>query len=80
MKRVIVTTTLLAFALSAASPLFAADTAAQKSAEAACKAQAEKEHVAKDKLDAYMKSCIQKHAQAATTPGGTPAQPATKVQ
>ena len=80
MKRTTVTTTLLAFALSAASPLFAADTGAHQSAEAACKAQAEKEHVAKDKLDAYLKSCIPKHTQAATTHGGTPAKPATKVQ
>ncbi len=80
MKNAIVTTTLLTLALAGGSPLFAADTAAQKSAEATCKAQAEKEHVSKDKLDAYMKSCMQKHSQATATQTGTAAHPPVKAQ
>ena len=35
--------------------------AAGKSVEEKCKAQAEKHKIAEDKLDAYVKTCVEKH-------------------
>lgn len=63
MKRALVTTTLLAFALATASPLFAAEKSTKhKTPEQTCSALAKKEHITKHKHDAYMKSCIEKHS------------------
>jgi hypothetical protein len=68
MKRIVATTTVLAFALSVASPLFAAEKKMTKTPEQICKAQAAKEHVSKHKRAAYIKSCVAKHHEAAATP------------
>ncbi len=61
MNRIVATTVAMAFALSAASPLFAADKSSTKTPEQICKAQAKKQHVSKSKLDAYLKTCVEKH-------------------
>jgi hypothetical protein len=65
MKRIVATTTVLAFALSIASPLFAAEKKVTKTPEEICKEQAAKEHVSKHKREAYIKSCVAKHHKAA---------------
>ena len=70
MKRTIVTTTALAFAFAAASPLFASGTSATKKAEEVCKEQAKKEHIGHSNMQAYMKTCVEKHQQ--TTSGTQP--------
>jgi hypothetical protein len=75
MKRTLVTTTILAFALSTAAPLFAAEMGtAQKTPaqiEQMCKSSAKKEHIAKSKREAYVKSCVEKHT--AKAPATAPA-------
>lgn len=69
MKRTIVATSILALTLSAAAPLFAAQsTKTPVTPEAACRQQAHHEHIAKSKMKAYIESCVQKHNQATTTP------------
>ena len=51
--------------------------AAGKSVEERCKAQAEKHKIAEDKLDAYIKTCVEKHTKkhkhAAAAPATTAA-------
>ena len=69
MKRTIIATSILAFTLSAAAPLFAAETNKPPlTPEQACRQQAHHEHIAKSKMRAYIESCVQKHNQATTTP------------
>jgi len=55
--------------------------AAGKSVEERCKAQAEKHKIAEDKLEAYVKTCVEKHTKhakmsAAPAPAAAPAAPA----
>lgn len=49
--------------------------AAEKSVEDKCKEQAQKEMIAKDKADAYVKECVKKHTNmpgtSTTPPSGT---------
>ena len=59
MKRIVATSLALVFALSVA-PLYAAKKT-PKTPEHICKAEAKKEHVAKSKLEAFMKTCVEKH-------------------
>jgi len=61
MKRTLVTTTALLFALSGAAPVFAAEKdMSHQAAEQTCRSLAAKHHVSKSQLDAYMKSCVEK--------------------
>ncbi|MEK7323240.1 MAG: hypothetical protein AABZ84_09195 [Pseudomonadota bacterium] len=50
--------------------------AAEKTHEEMCKEQAAKKHVSADKLDAFVKTCVEKHAKGAmSAPAGAPAAP-----
>lgn len=77
MKRTTLTTSILALTLSAAAPLFAAQSTPNAlSPHDACKQQAREQHIAKDQRRAFMKSCIQQHRQ--SPPEQSPAAPAVK--
>lgn len=78
MKRTILATSILAMTLSAAAPLFAAEsTATTLSPHDACKQQAREQHIAREQRKSFMKSCIRQHRQSPTeqSPAGPPAQP-----
>jgi len=60
MKRIAMTAAIATVALTSASYLFADDAGKTMSAEQQCRAEAKKAHVAKDDMDAYLKSCIEK--------------------
>lgn len=44
---------------------------AAKSPEEACKAKAEKQHVSADKMDAFIKTCVEKHNKSHAKQGST---------
>lgn len=50
--------------------------AAAKSAEQMCKAKAEKQHVSEDKMDAFIKTCVEKHNKRHMKHKAAPAAPA----
>ena len=74
MNKLIVMATAAALMASVSVSSFAAG----KSMEARCKAQAEKHKIAEDKLDAYVKTCVEKHTRkmknhkAAAAPAAAP--------
>ncbi len=58
------------------SGLSVASFAAEKTHEEMCKAQAAQKHVSADKLDAFVKACVEKHAKSGmNAPAGAPAAP-----
>jgi hypothetical protein len=65
MKPTVLSGIALIFALSAAAPLFAA-TKPVSSPEAMCRQQAAQQHIAKNKLNAYVKSCLARQHTGAT--------------
>ena len=70
MKHILLTSSVLALALSTSAPLFAAPKSEMKQTpKETCEALAAKEHVSKHKMNAYLKSCVEKHT--AKTHGAT---------
>jgi hypothetical protein len=81
MKPTQVAAGLLAFVVAASSALFAAEQAqAAQTPTQTCRELAKKEHVSGAKLDAYMKSCVQKHSSTSATPAGGPQHNAPMTQ
>jgi hypothetical protein len=83
MNKLIVMATAAALMASVSVSSFAAG----KSMEERCKAQAEKHKIAEDKLDAYVKTCVEKHTKkmkhhkaAAPAPAAAPAAPAAPAE
>jgi hypothetical protein len=67
----------LAASAALLSSISVAGFAAEKSVEGKCKDQATKHHIAADKLDSYISSCVKKHTKkTATSTAPAPAAPA----
>ncbi|MBI3773215.1 MAG: hypothetical protein HY272_11020 [Gammaproteobacteria bacterium] len=74
MKKIVAFASAAALLSMFAMPGMAADKAAEKKTpEEMCKAMAEKDKVSADKMDAYIKTCVEKHTKASA-----PAKPAGK--
>lgn len=68
MKKLVVLTAAVALLSGVSMSTFAA-----KSPEEKCKAKAEKQHVSADKLDAFVKTCVEKHSKHAAKHPAAPA-------
>ena len=68
MKKLVVLTAAVALLSGVSMSTFAA-----KSPEEMCKAKAEKQHVSADKLDAFVKTCVEKHSKHAAKHPAAPA-------
>lgn len=71
MKKLVVLTAAVALLSGVSMSTFAA-----KSPEEMCKAKAEKQHVSADKLDAFVKTCVEKHSKHHAAKHPAPAAPA----
>jgi hypothetical protein len=81
MKKTILLASAAALAFGASTAVIAAE---HKSHEEMCKEQATKHKVPADKMDAYVKTCVEKHAKKkhkthATTAPAAPAAPAAET-
>jgi hypothetical protein len=73
MKKAVLAVTALSVFFAASLPALA-----KKSPEEVCKGLAEKHHVTAEKMDAYMKTCVEKHTKKThKTPAAEPAAPST---